>query len=55
VSQRAPIGSLALQALLAAGKCASMRFLEFSAANIHNPRGSSSSAHATHGANAIRC
>ena len=47
MSQLVPIGSPALQALVVApGKCASMRFLEFSAANIHNPRGSGSSAHA---------
>ena len=38
VSQLVPIGSPAPQVpVAAAGKCASMRFLEFLAANIHNP------------------
>jgi integrase/recombinase XerC len=38
VSQLVPIGSPALQALVATGgKRASMRFLEFFAVNIRNP------------------
>jgi len=37
VNQRARIGAPSLPALVAAGERASMRFLEFFAANIGNP------------------